>query len=181
VIVRTTRLVSFVQRAVAAIHYEVEPYAGPARIVVQSELVANEPVAEADDDDPRAAAALRNPLVSEAHGHNGLRAGLVHVTRASKLRVSAGMDHVIDGPEGTVTGAEADPDLARVTVSTALEVGQRLTIVKLLAYGWSSRRSLPAMRDQTDAALAAALRTGWDGLCKAQRAYLDDFWARADD
>src|SRR5918998_2377264 len=38
VIVRTTRLVSFVQRAVAAILYEVEPYAGPARIVVQSEL-----------------------------------------------------------------------------------------------------------------------------------------------
>ena len=180
VILRTTRLVSFVQRAVAAIHYEVEPYAGPARIVVQSELVANEPVTEADDDDPRAAAALRNPLVSEAHGHNGLRASLVHVTRASRLRISAGMDHVVDGPEGTLTGAEADPDLARVTVSTALEPGQKLTIVKLLAYGWSSRRSLPAMRDQTDAALAAALRTGWEGLCSAQRAYLDDFWARAD-
>jgi len=179
VILRTTRLVSFVQRSVAAISYEVEPYGGPARIVVQSELVANEPVPEAADD-PRAAAALRSPLVAEEHGTSGLRAGLVHVTRASGLRVAAGMDHLVDGPQGTLTEAESAEHLARVTVSTGLEVGQKLRIVKFLAYGWSSRRSLPAMRDQIDAALAAAGRTGWSGLCKAQREYLDDFWGRAD-
>jgi alpha,alpha-trehalose phosphorylase len=179
IIVRSTRLVSFVQRAVAAIHYEVEPYNGPARIVVQSELVANEPVPEGGRD-PRAAAALRDALVGEAHGHNGLRAGLVHVTRGTKLRVAAGMDHFVEGPEHTVTGAESEDDLARVTVSTGLNPGESLQIVKYLSYGWSSRRSLPAMRDQIDAALAAARRIGWDGLCASQRAYLDDFWARAD-
>ena len=41
--VRSTRLVSFAQRAAAAILYEVEPLDGPVRVVVQSELVANEP------------------------------------------------------------------------------------------------------------------------------------------
>ena len=51
VILRSTRLVSFVQRAVAAIEYEVEPYNGDARIVVQSELIANEPV-PGDDERP---------------------------------------------------------------------------------------------------------------------------------
>jgi alpha,alpha-trehalose phosphorylase len=40
--VTSTRLVSFTQRSVAAIHYEVEPLAVPARFAVQSELVANE-------------------------------------------------------------------------------------------------------------------------------------------
>jgi alpha,alpha-trehalose phosphorylase len=179
VILRTTRLVSFVQRAVAAILYEVEPYAGAARIVVQSELDANEPVPEVTDD-PRAAAALRKPLRGESHGHNGLRAGLVHITKASELRIAAGMDHVIDGPPDTVTSAESEHDLARVTIATGLEPGERLRIVKLLGYGWSSRRSLPAMRDQIDAALAAAMHTGGGGLCESQRAYLDDFWARAD-
>jgi alpha,alpha-trehalose phosphorylase len=44
VILRTTRLVSFVHRSVAAIRYEVETYGGSAQIVVQSELVANEPM-----------------------------------------------------------------------------------------------------------------------------------------
>jgi alpha,alpha-trehalose phosphorylase len=179
VILRTTRLVSFVQRSVAAILYDVEPYVGPARIVVQSELVANEPVPE-HSSDPRAAAALRRPLRGEAHGLHGLRAGLVHSTRASGLRLAAGMDHVFDGPEGTVTDGECERDLARVTISTELEEGQTLRIVKFLAYGWSSRRSVPAMRDQVDAALAAAVRDGWEGLRESQRRYLDDFWARAD-
>jgi alpha,alpha-trehalose phosphorylase len=177
--VRTTRLVSFVQRSVAAILYEVEPLEASARIVVQSELVANEPVPAAEDD-PRAAAALRAPLMAEQNGYHELRAGLVHRTRASELRMAAGMDHVVEGPDGTTTAAESEPDLARVTVSTELEPGQTLRIVKLLAYGWSSQRSLPALRDQVDAALAADRRTGWDGLLRAQRDYLDDVWDRAD-
>jgi alpha,alpha-trehalose phosphorylase len=179
VILRTTRLVSFVQRSVAAIRYEVEPSGAPARIVVQSELIANEPDEEVADD-PRAAAALRRPLRGEFHGHHGLRAGLVHVTRSSRLRIAAGMDHVVEGPNGIETGAESERDLARVTFATGLQPGQTLRIVKLIAYGWSSSRSLPAMRDQVDAALAAAMHTGWDGLHASQRAYLDDFWARAD-
>jgi alpha,alpha-trehalose phosphorylase len=179
VVLRTTRLVSFVQRSVAAIHYEVEPLDASARIVVQSELVANEPSPEVTDD-PRAAAALRAPLESEQHNHNELRAGLIHRTRASKLRMAAGMDHIVDGPDGTVAQAESEPDLARVTVSTELQPGQTLRIVKFLAYGWSSRRSLPSLRDQVDAALAAAKRAGWDELRRSQREYLDDVWDRAD-
>ena len=51
---------------------------------------------------------------------------------------------------------------------------------KLLAYGWSSVRSLPSVRDQVDAALAAARKSGFDGLATEQRTYLDDFWDRAD-
>ena len=41
-------------------------------------------------------------------------------------------------------------------------------------------RSLPSVRDQVDAALAAARKSGFDGLAEEQRAYLDDFWDRAD-
>ncbi len=178
--VKTTRLVSFAQRAIAAILYEVEPLEQAARVVVQSELVANEPVPEETDGDPRAAAALRAPLVGEDHGHHGLRARLIHHARESGLRIAASMDHVVEGPDGTVTSTETEEDLARVTISTELAPGQRLRIVKLLAYGWSSQRSLPSLRDQVDAAIAAAKRTGWDGLVKAQRAYLDEVWERAD-
>ena len=68
--VTSTRLVSFTQRAVAAICYEVEPLDGPARLVIQSGLVANEemPVMRAD---PRVAAVLREPLQSEHYSSNG--------------------------------------------------------------------------------------------------------------
>ena len=179
VMIRSTRLVSFVQRSIAAICYEIEPTGAPARIVLQSALIANEPV-PANTGDPRAAAALRSPLVNEYYTHSGLEAALGHRTRVSGLRIAAGLDHDIDGPDGIVTESESEPDLARVTVSTELAPGQTLKVVKFLAYGWSSERSMPALRDQVDAALSAATRTGWEGLLSAQREYLDTVWDSAD-
>jgi alpha,alpha-trehalose phosphorylase len=177
--VRSTRLVSFTQRSIAAIRYEVEPLEGPLRVVVQSELVSNEPVPVLTKD-PRAAAALAAPLEAEEHSTHDLRAVLVHITRRSRLRMGAGMDHIVEGPEGTVTQTEAHDDLGRVTVTADIAPGEPLKVDKLLAYGWSSVRSLPSVRDQVDAALAAARKSGFDGLAKEQRTYLDDFWDRAD-
>jgi alpha,alpha-trehalose phosphorylase len=177
--VHSTRFVSFVQRAILAIHYEVEPLERPARIVVQSALVTNEPV-PVNTDDPRAARALSSPLVPEFQASGRLEASLGHHTRVSGLRMTAAMGHEIDGPTGTVTTLEVEPDLARLSVSTELEPGQTLRVVKFVAYGWSRNRTTPAVRDQVDAALAAATRTGWDRLRDAQRVYLDDFWDHAD-
>ena len=76
--------------------------------------------------------------------------------------------------------SEAETDLARLTFSAELEPGERLRVVKFLAYGWSSQRTMPAVRDQVAAALAEAAHTGWDTLLADQRSYLDDFWDRAD-
>ena len=64
--VRSRRLVSFVQRAVAAIEYIVEPVDAPARFVIQSELVANEELPRMKAD-PRVSAILDNPLVGVEH------------------------------------------------------------------------------------------------------------------
>jgi alpha,alpha-trehalose phosphorylase len=175
----STRLVSFVQRSVAAILYEVEPLAGPLRVVIQSELVANEP-GLLEEPDPRAAAALESPLESEEFYDRGGRVLLVHSTKRSKLRMAAGMDHVVDALQGTETAAESRPDVGRFTVAADLADGERLRVVKFLAYGWSSQRSAPAVRDQVVAALTQARHAGWEGLLSAQRTYLDDFWESAD-
>jgi alpha,alpha-trehalose phosphorylase len=178
--IRSDRLVSFVQRAVAAVQYEIEALDAPASIVVQSPLVANEPAPAEEPEDPRAAAALRFPLKSEYHAHHDLQIELGHRTRRSGLRLAAGLDHVVDGPAGMVFAIDSEADMGRLTVSAELQPGQRLRLVKFLAYGWSSVRSMPALRDQVSAALLAAKRTGWEGLLAGQRAYLDDVWDRAD-
>ncbi|MDQ2749072.1 MAG: family 65 glycosyl hydrolase [Actinomycetota bacterium] len=177
--VRTTRLVSFTQRSIVAIRYEVEAVGAPARIVVQSELVANEQVPERAGD-PRVAAILERPLEPEEHGGEGTRALLMHRTRSSKLRMAASMENVITCDSDHGFELEIRPDWARVTVGTKLEPGQRLQLTKFVAYGWSSRRSVPALRDQVSAALTSAVRSGWDGLVRDQRAALDVFWTGAD-
>jgi alpha,alpha-trehalose phosphorylase len=177
--VRSTRLVSFVHRNIAAVLYEVEPVGAAARVALQSELVANEPV-ETTTGDPRAASALESPLQAEAHFDRGNRVLLAHTTRLSGMRMAAAMDHVVEGPENTGVDAESGPDLGRFTVAADLAEGETLRVVKLLAYGHSSRRSMVSVRDMVDAALAAARHRGWDGIVQGQREYLDEFWACAD-
>ncbi len=177
--VSSTRLVSFTQRAVAAIMYEVEPLDTKTTLVLQSELVANEslPVTERD---PRAAAALAAPLHSEFFDGVENRAMLVHSTKASGLTICAAMDHLIEGPSDTESWAESYDDLARVTVTANAAPGDPLRVIKFLGYGWSGQRSQPAVRDQVAAAVAGARHSGWDGLLAEQREYLDDFWDHAD-
>jgi alpha,alpha-trehalose phosphorylase len=175
----SVRMVSFTQRAVAAISYEVEALDAPARIVLQSELVANEVLPE-QSRDPRAAVVPASPLESEENQAQGTTGLLVHHTHASGLRIGAAMDHYIEGPSEIVVESESSPDIARVTITVQLKPGERLRIVKFIAYGWSSQRSRPAIHDQVKAALSAARITGWEGLLAEQRAYLDEFWARAD-
>jgi alpha,alpha-trehalose phosphorylase len=177
--IRSTRLVSLAQRSVAAIEYVVEALDEFVRVTVQSELVANEDQPQPSAD-PRVAAVLTNPLQAVQHECQERGALLVHRTRSSGLKMAAAMDHVVEVPGRVEVSTEAGEDWARTTVICGLRPGQQLRIVKYLAYGWSSLRSRPALRDQAAGAIAGAGYTGWQGLLDAQRQYLDDFWDCAD-
>src|SRR5881392_2155122 len=133
-------------------------------------------------DEHRSAFAGRRGLPLEAESATTSERGavLIHSTTHSRLRIAAAMDHIVRGPRGTETRTEAHPDDARFTVTSKLGPGQRLTLVKFVAYGWSSLRTVPALRSQVEGALATAVEHGWNGLARAQRTYLSDFWSRAD-
>ncbi|MCR3721852.1 MULTISPECIES: glycoside hydrolase family 65 protein [Prauserella salsuginis group] len=175
------RLVSFSQRAVVAIRYEVEPLDGEMQLVAQSDLLTNEPI-EAETGDPRVAAALEAPLHCEYMTAADYGAVLIHRTSRSDLRMAAAMDHEIGAPNGTGlrTDIAVEDDLARLTVAVNVAEGGKLQLTKYLGYGWSAQRSIPALRSQVDAALAGARQTGWEGLLAEQRQFLDDFWTSAD-
>ena len=148
--VKSTRLVSFTQRAIAAIEYEVEAVDSPMRIVVQSELVANEAV-PAMSNDPREAAAMASPLeaVDQTITEHGVV--LVHRTKASKLQVAAAMAHAVECEGQFDVETHVVPDWARLTAVTTLQPGQTLKLVKYFGYGWSSVRTQQALRDQVSA------------------------------
>ena len=177
--VRSTRLVSFTHRSVAAICFEVTAVEDNTRVIVQSELVANEPQPPASQD-PRVASTLAAPFEAVDQDTTECGAVLLHRTRASQLLVGAGTDHTAQAPDGVTIEHETRPDWARTTFATTLQAGQTLRVVKLLAYAWSSQRSAPAIRDQVGAALTGARTAGWDGLLEGQREWLADFWAGAD-
>ena len=161
--IESTRLVSLAQRGLAAIEYVVEAVDDGMRITVQSELVANEDQPDPSGD-PRVAAVLTNPLEPVLHEVDESGALLIHRTRSSALTMSAAMYHEVEAPGRVTVSGDAREDWARTTVVCALKAGERLRIVKYLAYAWSSLRSRPALRDQAAAAIAGARYTGWDGL-----------------
>jgi alpha,alpha-trehalose phosphorylase len=179
--IRSTRLVSFTHRSIVAVAYEVEALEDGARIVLQSELVANEELPTAGTD-PRTAAALDSPLEPVEHDAAGLRLQLQHRTRRSGIGVAVAADHVVEASEGlhVQSSSEIREDWGRVTVTATLRPGETLRLVKFVSYGWSSVRSRPALRDQVAAGLTGALHTGWEGLLRDQRDFLGDFWNGAD-
>ena len=179
--VRSVRLVSFVHRSVAAIRYEVEPLDGETRIVAAVRARRQRGRARPAARTRARPRSWRSPLVSEfaRHPRAARRARAPHAARA-RCGWRRRWTTWSTGREGTVTENESFDDLARVTVSAEVGHGETLTLTKYLAYGWSSQRSMVSIRDQVDAALASARRTGFDGLLDDQREYLDDFWERAD-
>jgi alpha,alpha-trehalose phosphorylase len=175
----STRLVSMTHRSVIGINYEVEAVEGSIRVVVQSELMANESLPDSGLD-PRSAAALQTPFVTEQNIVHDHAAVVVHRTKTSGLRVAAAMTHKVDSSAETQVEVEGLEDESRLTAAARLESGGTLRILKVVAYGWSGERSRPALHDQVVAALAEARMTGWDGLLAEQREFLDDFWSGAD-
>ncbi len=176
----STRLVSLARRSLMAIRYRVEPVDRDLRVVAHSELVANEKLPP-QSSDPRVSSVIENALESVDHGGAGLRALLLHRTRSSDLQMAAAMDHLLDIPDNRcLTEFVSYPDWARVTIGTHLEPGEHLEIVKFVTYGWSSQRSVPALRDQVSAALTSALVAGWDGVREEQARAWADYWDGAD-
>jgi alpha,alpha-trehalose phosphorylase len=175
--IRSTRLVSLTQRSILAIHYSVEAVDARVRVVAQSELVANEEMPR-QSNDPRVAAVLEHPLYPVEQFARGTQAMLMHRTERSGLRVAAAMDHVVDSD--AIREMTIHEDWARLTLGAVLDPGERLDLVKMVGYGWSSQRTVPALRDQVEAAVVAAVRTGWKQLVADQRQALDVFWQGAD-
>ena len=178
--VRSMRLVSFVERAVAAIRYEVEPLEKPVQVVIQSELVANEAIPARPTEDPRVSAILDQPLESEEVLSWPTGGVLVHRVRHSGILVAAAMEHLVDAPEGSETSSEVSSDVARFVLLGRLEPSQGVRLTKFLGYGWSAQRSRSALHDQVRGATRSARHVGWDGLAGSQRQFLDEYWSAAE-
>lgn len=177
----TERLVSFTHRSIAAVRCVVEAVDGPARITLQSELLANEGLEDVHPD-PRVQDALEQPLEPLEHHARGGAATLLHRTRRSRLGIAVAMDHVMHttGATSPAVSTDASADLARTTIGAELRPGERLEVVKLVGHEWSAELAPATLRARAEAAVDDALREGWAGLAAGQRARLDEHWACVD-
>ena len=180
--VTSTRLVSLARRSIAAIEYKVEltDDLGDLYVALQSDLLANEAV-------PTRGATTRGPRPrwpgrcsrSSPSAADGAPCSCTRPSAASCAWPPAWTTSS-RSPTRSTEDIEATGDLARYTLAARIPPGGSLKLVKFLAYGWSSRRSSPALRDQVEAALATAKLAGWERLVREQRELLDQHWDEAD-
>ena len=165
------RLVSFTQRSIAAIHYEVEPVDEPARLIVQSELVANEELPPTERRPAGRRRAGRRRWRPRSTISDEPRALLVHRTTAQ--RAADGRRRWTTSstaPSAPRVDTEAHPDWARTTVACVLQPG-RAAAGGQVPRRTAGRRSGPGRPCATRCTRRwpAARFAGWDGLLQAQR------------
>jgi alpha,alpha-trehalose phosphorylase len=148
-----------------------------AAVVVQSELVANEPLPAARARRPARGRGARGAAESEEHARDDTRRRARAPHRRSGCGWRPAMDHVVDGaPADIDTDREREPDLG-ASRSRRARARASAAVVKFLAYGWSSQRSLPGAARPGRRRARRGAHTGWDGLlAEPAREYLDDFW-----
>jgi alpha,alpha-trehalose phosphorylase len=180
VAIRTRRVVPFAHKHLFAIEFEVTPlnFSGPVRLLsTVNGAVQNQ---EAGDD-PRVGSAVSGPaLQTLAIEQDGAFSALTQCTHNSGFTLVSAID----------TSVQCDAPVRRTSERAWQRAGQRFEVdavagqaLRLTKYGsYFSSRDYPSgeLLARARAALEQAREAGFDALCAAQAAYLDDFWAHAD-
>ncbi len=178
---RSRRLVSFTERHLAAISYEITVLNAAAPIVLSSELIMHEQPGMLAQDDPRLARRLDHsvlvPHLRKFEGHRILRS---FTTRSSRMTLACGVDHVLETECESSFAHETSHEFDRLVISISAEAGKPIRLTKFITYHSSRSVSPEEQLDRTRRVLDRAVRRGFGDLLEDQRRYLDDFWFRAD-
>jgi len=177
---RTTRLVSFAHRHLAAIYYQLLAEDGDVEFVIVSELVNRQPL-PVETTDPRLGEGfvgrVLHPTGTEARD---LRAILSFRTGGSELGLGCGMDHVLRTDCSHSTELDCTDDRASLVIRARGARGKPLRLSKYLSYHYGSDVDGHVMRVQTAWTLDRAVADGFAAIHAQQRAYVQAFWQRAD-
>ncbi len=180
--IKSSRLVSFRHRHLAAISYEITVLNSAAPVVISSEMV-NEVNhnAGSGNNDPRLARGLRGRVLHPVRSFaEGQRIFLVHKTRSSKMTLACGIDHTLETNCSLVSKTKYTKDSGRVIFSIEAEAGVPIRLTKYMTYTTTKTASPEELCDRAERALDRAVSHGFQNLLTEQREYLDDFWRRSD-
>jgi alpha,alpha-trehalose phosphorylase len=178
--IKSRRLVSFSQRHVAAISYEVTLLNSAAPVVISSEMVLSQPRDRDDENDPRRAKIAGNAFQSLASYARNLRVVLVHRTERSRMLLSSGIDHrlLCDSPNRCRT--DHFENSGRVVFTIDAESGHSIRLDKYMVYHTSSTASADEMDRRAEWTLDRVVNEGFTRLLTEQEQYMNDFWRRSD-
>ncbi len=198
--IRSTRIVSFEHRQLAAIDYEVTllDAAAPVAIVSQMQVPTHTYAQEGDpphspagsgppahthaqERDPRRARPFsERVLLGELQRGDDGRILLGHRARNSGMTVVCGVDHAVE----TSCAYEREERLGEYDASVVYKLraqpGESFRVIKYMTYHTSRSADCPELADRATRTLERAVGDGWESLRESQRAFVSDFWRRSD-
>lgn len=186
--VRSSRMVSFTERHLALMSFEVTMLEGDAPVAISSQIVNKEDFDELagqrtnrGEDDPRQSRGLdHRVLESELHWHSGRRMILGYRIANSGMTLAVGADHNIQTENLYTELDDTTPDQGRKIYRVAAEQGKPIIITKAVAYHTSRGVPVRELSDRVRRTLDRVRETGLESQYQAQRRWLTDFWARSD-
>ncbi|HMO11875.1 MAG TPA: glycoside hydrolase family 65 protein, partial [Actinotalea sp.] len=186
--VRTTRMVSFVQRHLAVLSYEVTSLDSRVPIAMVAKVINRqngEEYHEAAEDgsmaDPRRAEHFSGRVLHpEVHWGDEERVVLGYRCQNSGMTLAVGADHRLRTENEHEVVYEITPDLSRHVFRIQAEPGVPITLTKTVSYH-SSRSEPPAeLVTRVRRTLDRVLTEGVERQVEDQRQWLDAYWERSD-
>jgi alpha,alpha-trehalose phosphorylase len=190
VLITSRRLVSFTDRHLALMDYEVELLDADAAITISSHILNRQDgrdeyrsgVTETPGAfDPRKAESFTERVLQpRVKRHGDGRYMLAYQTTNSGMSVAVGAQHTIETENAFSESGSIGDDLAKHIYKVHASRGVPTRITKAVSY--HTARSVPARElvDRADRTLDRAAELGVAEIFAQQRAWLDDYWTRSD-
>ncbi|MCW2839258.1 MAG: family 65 glycosyl hydrolase [Aeromicrobium sp.] len=190
--VRSRRMVSFTQRHLAVLTFEVTMLDDYAPVAISSQILNRQ---DGEDEyhvraksmgegtDPRKAGQMRHRVLNPQSNWGNVadgRVALGYQCAESGMTIAVAADHRLETANNYTKRIQTDDDLAKMTYRIDAEPGQPIVLTKLVSYHTS--RGVPSreLLDRCRRTLDRAHDEGVDKQFDDQRAWLDAFWERSD-
>ena len=181
VLITSRRLVSFANRHVAAISYQVRLLNAAASLVISSEMAVNEPSTVTAADDPRQTRFFaRRVLHPRANYAKDQRIVLCHATEKSRLTLACATDHSLETSCPHAHKVAHTEDFGQVAYTIEALPDSPIRLTKYMVYHTSQTASVEELCGRAEWTMDRMMTQGFQELLVSQEQYMDDFWRRSD-
>ncbi|WP_370249174.1 glycoside hydrolase family 65 protein [Nocardioides sp.] len=188
--VDSTRMVSFANRHLAVMTYEVTLLDAAAPLIISSQVLNRQDadrgaaveLAKADFD-PRKAEGFGHRVLLPENDHEPLpegRLALRYKCAESGMTVALAVEHHLDCHSHVHVDTETDDDMVKSIYRLTGQPGETIRLTKTVAYHTARVVPTRELLDRCLRTLDRAAEQGHDLLLAEQRAWLTEFWQRSD-
>jgi alpha,alpha-trehalose phosphorylase len=178
--IQSRRLISFQDRHVAAISYEVTILNEAAPVVISSEMLYQPPKEHNGVDDPRQAKFVGKVLLPRSSSARDGRIVLVHATERSQMILACAIDHDFESDCPWDNKSDHTENSGQVVFNVRAEPGHTIRLTKYMAYHTSKSGNAAEIGRRAEWTLDRAADQGFANLLADQERYMDQFWRRSD-